>query len=410
MPPTPSLDHWTSAFGLVAFLGGFIAPLLYWQAGQRRRQVSYVVSIVLLFSATLLYYVLWWSGYLRYVWVLGGLVEPTVFLFGPLFFFYLKDLAGQPLPGRQRLAHLLPFGLVLLVSLPYVVLPPAEKLALAKATTASAHYYGLFFRLLPWVALLQTLLYAVALHRLRPAFASLQQVGRWARWFSGCFNAFLLANLSYYVLVRLPFFNQSWDYGISLAMCLAIASVTVLAYVQPQVFQTNQPPELVRPAARSSEPAVPTVEAAEAAPTPSRYQNSGLPPKMAAHFAARLDELMHREQLYRQNDLRLDTLAERLGLSRHHLSQVLNEQLGVNFFEYVNARRIAEARELLALDATPRLNIIEVAYEVGFNNKVSFNKAFKTATGLTPSAYRLQALGNADRSLPATAPTRAEKG
>ncbi|MCB2408036.1 helix-turn-helix domain-containing protein [Hymenobacter lucidus] len=142
-----------------------------------------------------------------------------------------------------------------------------------------------------------------------------------------------------------------------------------------------------------------------AAPLPTsmpvpRYQNSGLPPQLARHWAQRLEELMQTEHLYRRSDLRLDTLADRLGLSRHHLSQVLNEQLGLHFFEYVNSLRVAEAQELLRNMSRRQLYIIEVAYAVGFNNKVSFNKAFKAATGLTPSEFRQQALDNPDRNFP----------
>jgi len=79
-------------------------------------------------------------------------------------------------------------------------------------------------------------------------------------------------------------------------------------------------------------------------------------------------------------------------ISKHQLSQVINEQTGMNFFEYVNQHRIGEARQLLSATSKKELNIIDIAYEVGFNNKVSFNTAFKKITGKTPTSFRNESL------------------
>jgi AraC-like DNA-binding protein len=54
----------------------------------------------------------------------------------------------------------------------------------------------------------------------------------------------------------------------------------------------------------------------------------------------------------------------------------------------VNQLRVEEAKALLAETTRSDLHVIEVAYAVGFNNKMSFNAAFKKATGMTPTEYR----------------------
>jgi AraC-like DNA-binding protein len=394
----PNLDQWTTAFALVAFLGLFIAPLLYSQASQRKHQVGYVVAILVLFSTVLLYYVLWWSHYLQFVPWLGGFVEPLFLLFGPLFYLYLRNLARQPVRGEERWAHFAPYALSLVLSVGFLLANPGK--AQAAGPSGDGSFMEHYYLSLPWLGLLQLLGYGVAMLRLQPVFGSLQHVARWAHWLTACYWGFVLANVAYYLLVRLPFFNRGWDYGISLAMSAFIFMVAVLAYVQPHIFQTNQAPGFApEPAAKAAELVPePAVVGAEPAALPTvRYQNSGLPERVALQQAQRLEQLMRVEKLYRLNELRLDTLAERLGMSRHHLSQVLNEQLGLSFFEYVNALRIAEAQVLLRNTSRQQLNIIEVAYEVGFNNKVSFNKAFKAATGLTPTEFRQQVNGNSDK-------------
>ena len=59
----------------------------------------------------------------------------------------------------------------------------------------------------------------------------------------------------------------------------------------------------------------------------------------------------------------------------------------LNFFELINKYRINEALDILKNDTQKKLNIIDVAYEVGFNNKVTFNKSFKKILAQTTTQY-----------------------
>nr|WP_247666498.1 helix-turn-helix domain-containing protein [Aquimarina sp. MMG015] len=73
--------------------------------------------------------------------------------------------------------------------------------------------------------------------------------------------------------------------------------------------------------------------------------------------------------------------------TRHNTSQIINEHFNLNFFELINKYRIEEAKELLKGEKHKKFNIIDIAYEVGFNNKVTFNKSFKKYNNITPSEY-----------------------
>ncbi|MVM36600.1 helix-turn-helix domain-containing protein [Spirosoma sp. HMF3257] len=389
----PDLDQWTTAFALIAFLGLFMAPLLLKQAGQQKHQIRYIVAILVLFSLVLIYYVLYWSNYLQFFPFLNRMAELLFLSFGVLFYCYLKELLHQPISFRIRKIHFLPFlvatGIHLLLNLLDRILPASA------FQSAPLSYYRYFYQSLPWLVLVHLSLYAIAIVRLQPRFQSLREVAQWARWFSLCYLGFVLANWSYQVMVNMSFFNRDWDYAISLSMAIFIGLVAVLAYLQPHIFQTNRLPISELKALTTPTVLFPSVRLSAGIPRPSipadpevRYRHSGLPAHIARQFAQQLQELMRTEKLYHDNELRLETVAERLNISRHHLSQVLNEQLGMNFFEYINSLRVKEARELLRQVPRQQLNIIEVAYQVGFNNKVSFNKAFKQTTGLTPSEFR----------------------
>lgn len=97
-------------------------------------------------------------------------------------------------------------------------------------------------------------------------------------------------------------------------------------------------------------------------------------------------------QPYTDPDLTLQSLANHVGLSKAELSSIINSELGVHFFDFINAYRVKmAARELERIDSQAP-SIKEICYKVGFNSKSSFNAAFKKHTGTTPSAYREQFL------------------
>lgn len=116
-----------------------------------------------------------------------------------------------------------------------------------------------------------------------------------------------------------------------------------------------------------------------------KYLKSGLTESLSEELKYELDRLFSEDKLYRDNTINLDIVAQKLNTSRHNTSQIINEHFKMGFHEYVNKHRIEEAKELLSQNEN--LNIIDVAYEVGYNNKVTFNKAFKKETHLTPSQY-----------------------
>jgi AraC-like DNA-binding protein len=100
-----------------------------------------------------------------------------------------------------------------------------------------------------------------------------------------------------------------------------------------------------------------------------------------------LVQLLNEDNIYKESGISLDLLSERLGTSRHNTSQVINEHFDMNFYELMNKYRIDEAIQLIKNEKDSNLNIIDIAYKVGFNNKVTFNKSFKKALSVTPSQY-----------------------
>jgi AraC-like DNA-binding protein len=117
-----------------------------------------------------------------------------------------------------------------------------------------------------------------------------------------------------------------------------------------------------------------------------RYEKSMLRGLDTDIIQDRLAEFMIDEELFRDSDISLSAVAERLSITPHQLSQMLNERMNTGFWDFVNRYRIEEAKELLR--DNPEANIISVCFQVGFNSKSSFNSAFKKMTGMTPREFK----------------------
>jgi AraC-like DNA-binding protein len=132
---------------------------------------------------------------------------------------------------------------------------------------------------------------------------------------------------------------------------------------------------------------------------PGRRAASPSPAQATATEAAltALNRIMDLDEAWRQEGLTVGGLAALVGLPEHRLRRLINDQLGHrNFASFVNARRIAAAQRALSDPAQARTTIAALAYDLGFGSLGPFNRAFKDATGLTPRAWRRQALGEGE--------------
>lgn len=119
-----------------------------------------------------------------------------------------------------------------------------------------------------------------------------------------------------------------------------------------------------------------------------KYQTTGLSNNNVNQYIIELENAMQNDKLYLDPLINMEKLSKKINISKNHISQIINEKFGVKYNDYINKYRIEEAQLLIKQNRFS--NVIEVAYEVGFNSKSTFNSAFKKITGLTPTQYREQ--------------------
>lgn len=120
----------------------------------------------------------------------------------------------------------------------------------------------------------------------------------------------------------------------------------------------------------------------------AKYSGSGLSDSEAEQYVEKLTDYMLQSKPYLNPDLTLSQLASEVGISSHYLSQVINEHIKLNFFDFVNQYRVEAFKDSITNPQYNNYSLLGIAFDCGFNSKSAFNRAFKKVTGFTPSQYK----------------------
>lgn len=322
------------------------------------------------------------------------LIWPRDYLYGPAFYFYVREMT---LPGKYSLSpvqwlHFLPALLhaVIFWTLASVYSPSLSNAILASNSDtetevgllaeiignfeqfSSIFHIGIYLCLSVWVLRSHR-------QRIESTFSYAEHISlNWLRWLLIGFVAVYLTWMVADVLgdfVKLP---EAFDYLLGVSMVLLVYSMSILGLRQPVIFAA-QTATLVMEAETGKESDT------------QKYKTSSLSDDLSQQLVAELQDLMSSKKPHLDSQLSLPQLAGQLGISANYLSQIVNEQLQQNFFEFVNHHRIDYAKVLLSDASRKNENILTIALDSGFNSRSSFYTAFKKHTKMTPGEYRKRA-------------------
>ena len=387
-----SLNIALAGFG--AALGIFFAAALFLGRAKVRAQIflaGFCACFALLMIGDIVAAIFQASGP---VW-LSSVMDWAFLLLAPLFYFYVFALStGKRVEKGIFLWSLLPSSVSLGSVISRIVFaspysPPASPAVDFMPATYTIMYFV--------VAATQLIGYCVAAYRLvevhvkraEHTYSALEGID--LRWLQTLIWGAGFAALSWLVsvLVRHPLLKTLTD---------ALPALIILMLGILALHQRSLKISLPRLDAEPGLSLKTGVAVTDAAP---KYAKSGLTAERMRNLANQLDAFMSRDKAFLENDLTLDVLTSRTDIAPHHLSQVLNQHLGMSFFEYINRLRVNEVKRCLADSAFTEQTVLEIGLASGFNSKAAFNAAFKRYTGTTPTLYRSQIRSQTNTSNPA---------
>ena len=369
----PKLNIWIIIYLYVAMIGFYIAIIINFN-----RKIDFLArilisSFVFIHSFFIFHVCVNISNY-EFVYPHAYRMSlPFSLLYGPLLYFYFKRITEQYRFKKRDLLHLVPTLLLLIYVVPIYLLPEEEKLAdlLMRYNGGFEEAKRLHVVTLVALKLSSLIIYGYFIRKIYLRSRNEDKLGKGNKiWNRNLYRIHFLYVVAYSLYGFMIVNNLGHNLIFNLQVSSMAAMVLYLGYsanIQPQLFSGlySYENQLF-----------------------FKYEKSGLTESLSTELKERLKYLFDEEKIYKENDINLETIADRLNTTRHNASQVINEHFNMNFHKLINTYRIQEAMSMLDKDYQRNLNIIDIAYEVGYNNKVTFNKAFKEYAQVTPSEYQ----------------------
>ncbi|SDH36923.1 helix-turn-helix domain-containing protein [Chitinophaga filiformis] len=100
-----------------------------------------------------------------------------------------------------------------------------------------------------------------------------------------------------------------------------------------------------------------------------------------------LKKAMEQDRLYLDPELNLAFLSKHTGLPQKTISLVLNQHFQKSFNEFVNGYRVEAFKQNIRQLQQDNMTILAMAFDAGFNSQATFQRAFRSHTGMSPREY-----------------------
>lgn len=302
-------------------------------------------------------------------------------LHGPFLYFYISSLVVNPNKFRTKdLLHFIPFLLFNLYLIIVSFLPMvSERISISHV--ASEHETPLLFQLFLILVVLSGPVYFLLSIRLFKSldihifnnFSRAEDINLdWLRKLVYIFGS-VWTLLMVVATIHHVFHLFSWIFctdGISLSLSIFIILIGYYGLKQKELFSFPEKESFILEQKQE------------------KYSGSRLKESEARLYLEKLNSFIGKEKPYLNPDLNLPQLAKEVDIPSHYLSQVINENIGLNFFDFINHQRVEDVKNKISDPRYNNFSILGIAFESGFNSKSAFNRVFKNITGITPSEYK----------------------
>lgn len=317
----------------------------------------------------------------------------------PLYFFYFRKVTKPQRLNRWKITrHLLPAIIVFILAL--FIFPLQEDTAQFKQTYTIANPIRMIFQYICLIVqMVMIIIYATCILRFKKQhiqelennYSSTENID--LKWLD---QAIPLAIVYAVIALAMSAIQSTWsDYLFHLTSIFFIFYLFIHALNEPYIYYTTTHPLHIL-----ETPVIPcekiSLEEIEAEIKPEPELSSVFPP-LPEKYLKNLGEkrekmkdelicLFDQKEIYTNGNLTINDVANLLGTNRTYVSNVINNEFGFSFYQFVNKYRIQKATILLL--EHPEMQIQEVATLSGFNSLSSFISSFKLNEGITPKQWK----------------------
>jgi len=297
--------------------------------------------------------------------------EPFLMLVIPLIWLYVKKLENSHFRFSLKMSfHFLPFVLFMSVNIPAFI-QGSDSIFAHFLSQNPALFNGIIWSIL----LVQYSVYLFQIVKIsqKVKVKAQHELSNIEHVDISWLNTFLYAFIVVFVVLAIMFAGAVHNFGtewlnplVSVVFALSIFILGYKGLLQQSIFSNADVSEIIEPVSE--------------VPIKPKIIDSAL--------SDNLQKYMDAYHPHRDSELTLTSLAKQVSMSRNQLSEVINGNLGSNFYDFVNKYRIEDVKQLMTNPKFKDFTILAVAFEAGFPSKSTFNTVFKKFTGLTPSEYR----------------------
>jgi AraC-like DNA-binding protein len=210
---------------------------------------------------------------------------------------------------------------------------------------------------------------------------------RWVQWLINGYLVLILSIIALNLLIfQYPEYYNLLVLIIGVMVTLYVHLAAIRGIFQPTIWQVH--------GTMNKEEVEAEMVEAENIETKFSGENlkyrKGLEDAKMDEIITKINTLIQTEKLYREPELTLQSLAEKLHVPSYQVSLAINDGMKKKFYDLINGYRVEEAKRLLLSPNSRNYTILSVGFEAGFNSKTTFNTVFKKFTGFTPTVFRDQ--------------------
>ena len=347
--------------GIVTIVLSCIIGIYFVQtAKEKKSKNSLLAGILFIYSLMIICSLVLSTGMNSKLFTWAHICNQSMFLVGPLLYLYVKSQINLNFQiSKIQLFHAIPYlvaTLYLFLKFNYISIPITCRFNhILVGSAAFIHSLVYFF--------LSVFVLKRSGFPIRKSFQWINEKKSGILFFLvyGCFSIWL-TKLFFFLAWDISGYYNGCNELVNLYFLVSFSILILFTYlilIKPQFFQTSE-----------------------------KYKNSGLTQNEKLKYKRELLALMEKEKVYLNPLISLNHLAKQLSVPSRYLSQIINETLNKSFYDFINGYRIQHCIKYLSDSNYSHKTILEIAYEVGFNSKSTFNASFVKYVGVTPKEFR----------------------